>query len=75
MAWPARSGPSPQGEAGQARGLMIQFRTGPGRLGGTMPLVRIDLSRGKPAGYRGAIVEAVYTAMVKALDAPEDEAR
>jgi Tautomerase enzyme len=58
-------------EAGQARGLTIPFRTRPTRLGDAMPLVRIDLARGKPAGYRRAIVEVVYTAMVEALDAPK----
>jgi 4-oxalocrotonate tautomerase len=36
-----------------------------------MPLVRIDLRRGKPAGYATAIGEAVHRAMVDTIGVPE----
>ena len=36
-----------------------------------MPLVRIDLRRGKPAGYAAAISEAVHRAMVETIGVPE----
>lgn len=35
-----------------------------------MPLVRIDLRRGKPAPYRRAIGEAVHRAMVETINVP-----
>jgi len=35
-----------------------------------MPLVRIDLREGKPAGYVRAIADAVQRAMVDCLDVP-----
>ena len=35
-----------------------------------MPLVRIDLRRGKPAGYATAIGEAVHRAMVETIGVP-----
>lgn len=38
-----------------------------------MPLARIDLIKGKPADYRRAIGDAVYTAMVEILKAPEGD--
>jgi 4-oxalocrotonate tautomerase len=38
-----------------------------------MPLVRIDLAAGKPAGYRTAISDVVYGALVSALKAPEHD--
>lgn len=38
-----------------------------------MPLARIDLIKGKPATYRQAIGDAVYTAMVDILKAPKDD--
>jgi len=38
-----------------------------------MPLVRIDLRRGKPAPYRKALGEIVYTAMRETIDVPEDD--
>jgi 4-oxalocrotonate tautomerase len=38
-----------------------------------MPLARIDLIKGKPAQYRQAVGEAVYTAMVEILKAPKDD--
>jgi 4-oxalocrotonate tautomerase len=38
-----------------------------------MPLARIDLIKGKPAQYRQAVGDAVYTAMVEILKAPEDD--
>jgi len=36
-----------------------------------MPLVRIDLRRGKPAGYATAIGEAVHRAMVETIGVPQ----
>jgi phenylpyruvate tautomerase PptA (4-oxalocrotonate tautomerase family) len=38
-----------------------------------MPLVRIDLQKGKPASHRQAIGEVVYDALVEALKAPRDD--
>jgi phenylpyruvate tautomerase PptA (4-oxalocrotonate tautomerase family) len=35
-----------------------------------MPLVRIDLRKGKPAAYARAIGEAVHRAMVETIDVP-----
>ena len=38
-----------------------------------MPLVRIDLVRGKPASFRKALGEIVYTAMRATIDVPEND--
>jgi phenylpyruvate tautomerase PptA (4-oxalocrotonate tautomerase family) len=38
-----------------------------------MPLVRIDLVRGKPASYRKALGDIVYTAMRQTIDVPLDD--
>jgi 4-oxalocrotonate tautomerase len=38
-----------------------------------MPLVRIDLIRGKPAEYRKTIGEIIYTAMNELIDVPKDD--
>lgn len=38
-----------------------------------MPLVRIDLARGKSAAYRQTIGDVVYDAMVSVLKAPADD--
>jgi phenylpyruvate tautomerase PptA (4-oxalocrotonate tautomerase family) len=38
-----------------------------------MPLARIDLMEGKPAGYRAAIGEVVYHAIINVLKAPKDD--
>jgi 4-oxalocrotonate tautomerase len=38
-----------------------------------MPLVRIDLLKGKSADYRRAISEVVYDALVEVLNAPKDD--
>ena len=38
-----------------------------------MPLVRIDLARGKPAEYRHAIADVIYTAMMDLLNVPQDD--
>ncbi len=38
-----------------------------------MPLVRIDLIRGKPAHYRKALGEIVYKAMVDVINVPTDD--
>jgi|SRR5690242_10993590 4-oxalocrotonate tautomerase len=38
-----------------------------------MPLVRIDLRRGKPAEYRKALAGIVYTAMRETIDVPEND--
>ena len=38
-----------------------------------MPLVRIDLLRGKPAPYRKALGAIVYTAMRDTIDVPEND--
>jgi phenylpyruvate tautomerase PptA (4-oxalocrotonate tautomerase family) len=38
-----------------------------------MPLVRIDLRRGKSAGYRKAICDGVYRAMRETFAVPEED--
>ena len=38
-----------------------------------MPLVRIDLARGKEPEYRHAIADVVYTAMIDVLTVPQDD--
>jgi 4-oxalocrotonate tautomerase len=38
-----------------------------------MPLVRIDLVRGKPAEYRRTAGEVVYEAMLATLNVPKDD--
>ena len=38
-----------------------------------MSLVRIDLARGKPPGYRHAIADVIYTAMTGVLNVPNDD--
>jgi 4-oxalocrotonate tautomerase len=38
-----------------------------------MPLVRIDLRRGKPAAYRKAICDGIYTAMTDTFAVPKDD--
>jgi len=38
-----------------------------------MPLVRIDLPAGKPADYRTAVGEVVYTAMIETLNVPKHD--
>ncbi len=38
-----------------------------------MPLVRIDLARGKPAEYRRAIGDVVYAAIIDVLGAPKGD--
>jgi phenylpyruvate tautomerase PptA (4-oxalocrotonate tautomerase family) len=38
-----------------------------------MPLVRIDLRRGKPAAYRKAIGDGVYEALREAFEVPADD--
>jgi 4-oxalocrotonate tautomerase len=38
-----------------------------------MPLVRIDLAEGTPAGYRAAIGDVVYRAMTGVLNVPQDD--
>jgi 4-oxalocrotonate tautomerase len=38
-----------------------------------MPLVRIDLARGKTENYRRAIGDAVYDAMIATLNVPADD--
>jgi 4-oxalocrotonate tautomerase len=38
-----------------------------------MPLVRIDLPRGKPAEYRHGVADVVYTAMTTVLNVPEND--
>jgi phenylpyruvate tautomerase PptA (4-oxalocrotonate tautomerase family) len=38
-----------------------------------MPFVRIDLPAGKPAGYRKAVGDVVYEAMLATLDVPQDD--
>jgi 4-oxalocrotonate tautomerase len=39
----------------------------------TMPLVRIDLIRGKPVAFRKQIGEIVYTAMREVINVPEND--
>lgn len=38
-----------------------------------MPLVRIDLIRGKPPAYRQAVALVVYETMVEVLNVPEND--
>jgi phenylpyruvate tautomerase PptA (4-oxalocrotonate tautomerase family) len=38
-----------------------------------MPLVRIDLRRGKPSAYRKAICEGIYRAMSESFGVPKDD--
>jgi 4-oxalocrotonate tautomerase len=38
-----------------------------------MPLVRIDLIKGKPAAFRGQIGEIVYNAMRETINVPADD--
>jgi phenylpyruvate tautomerase PptA (4-oxalocrotonate tautomerase family) len=38
-----------------------------------MPLVRIDLRRGKSPGYRKAICDSVYRAMTETFGVPKDD--
>jgi len=38
-----------------------------------MPLVRIDLAKGRPAAELGAIADVVYEAMLAALKVPKDD--
>ena len=38
-----------------------------------MPLVRIDLPRGKPADYRHTVADVVYTALRIAFNVPEND--
>jgi 4-oxalocrotonate tautomerase len=38
-----------------------------------MPLVRVDLRRGKPPAYRKAICDGIYRAMRETFNVPEDD--
>jgi 4-oxalocrotonate tautomerase len=38
-----------------------------------MPLIRVDLRRGKPAAYRKAILDGIYQAMLSAFEVPVDD--
>jgi 4-oxalocrotonate tautomerase len=38
-----------------------------------MPLVRIDLPAGKPAGYARRVADVVYEAMLATLNAPQHD--
>ena len=38
-----------------------------------MPLVRIDLAKGKTAEHRKAIGEIIYTAMTETINVPADD--
>jgi phenylpyruvate tautomerase PptA (4-oxalocrotonate tautomerase family) len=38
-----------------------------------MPLVRISLRRGKPAAYRKAILDGIYSAMISTFNVPNDD--
>lgn len=38
-----------------------------------MPLIRISLRAGKPAGYRRAIAESIYQALRETFDVPEHD--
>jgi 4-oxalocrotonate tautomerase len=38
-----------------------------------MPLVRIDLPAGKPAGYARAVADVVYEAMIPTLNVPKND--
>ncbi|HYS12305.1 MAG TPA: tautomerase family protein [Burkholderiaceae bacterium] len=38
-----------------------------------MPLVRIDLARGKPVQYRKALGDIIYRAMTEVINVPQDD--
>ena len=38
-----------------------------------MPLVRVDLRKGKPASYRKAILDSIYNAMISSFNVPKDD--
>jgi 4-oxalocrotonate tautomerase len=38
-----------------------------------MPLVRVSVRRGKPAAYRKAILDGIYSAMLSAFEVPEED--
>ena len=38
-----------------------------------MPLVRVDLRRGKPAAYRRAIADGIYEALRETFDVPDED--
>jgi phenylpyruvate tautomerase PptA (4-oxalocrotonate tautomerase family) len=38
-----------------------------------MPLVRVDMNKGKSAGYRNALADAIYDAMVATLNVPQND--
>ena len=38
-----------------------------------MPLVRIDLARGRSAEYRRTVADTIYEAMIQALNVPKDD--
>jgi 4-oxalocrotonate tautomerase len=38
-----------------------------------MPLVRIDLARGKPAHYRKALGDIIYRAMTEVINVPQND--
>ena len=38
-----------------------------------MPLVRVDLRRGKSPAYKKAICDAIYEAMTEAFNVPEND--
>jgi 4-oxalocrotonate tautomerase len=38
-----------------------------------VPLVRIDIRRGKPVAYRKAILDSVYAAMRESFDVPDED--
>jgi 4-oxalocrotonate tautomerase len=39
----------------------------------TMPLIRVDLRRGKPAAYRTAILDGIYQAMTESFNVPKND--
>ena len=38
-----------------------------------MPLVRVSLRKGKPANYRKAILDGIYSAMISTFNVPKDD--
>ena len=38
-----------------------------------MPLVRVDLRKGKPVSYRRAILDGIYGAMISTFDVPNED--
>jgi phenylpyruvate tautomerase PptA (4-oxalocrotonate tautomerase family) len=38
-----------------------------------MPLTRVSLMRGKPAGYRQSVLDGIYRAMIEVFEVPKED--